>query len=225
MKKLTLFLVYLGILIVSTFYLYRSGTLFLKGIQNFQEKQNIAAGLSFAELLTQYTYSPFVGVAKVYMVYRDPTKLLMLDMYYQTQQKKDVFSVIVGVTPAYYDPYFFASVVFFLLMSMLGVAQRYWAGSLGLSFKGLTGRDTFAFLLCVLYFFWVRGAYTPDTVVYRLAGSVNSWFNSGVGAAAVTAGFSALMTVVNLIVVCITLFTFLGSPSRKKKEATETDPV
>ena len=76
----TLFLVFLAILAYCSLYLYRSGILFKEGIQNFQGKQNVAAGLSFAELITVYPYSPFVGVARLYMVYKDPANLGYMDL-------------------------------------------------------------------------------------------------------------------------------------------------
>ena len=218
MKKLVLFLVFLGVIAVSSLYLFRSGTLFMDGIKNFQGKQNVAAGLSFAELITKYPYSPFVAVARVYMVHKDPTNLTYIDMYFQTKQKKDIFEAIVGRSPAYYDPYYFMSVVFFLVMSMIGVAQRYWAGSLGLSFKGLMTRDSFALFMLVTYFFWVRGAYMIDSPVYRLAGSVSSWLNTVEGATAVTVSFSVIMTVVNIFIILLTLFTFLGSSNKKQSD-------
>jgi len=214
MKKLIVFLVFLGVLAFSALYLFRSGTLFKDGIENFQGKQNVAAGLSFAELITKYPYSPFVAVARVYMVHKDPANLTYIDLYFQTKQEKDIFETIVGRTPAYYDPYFFMSVVYFLVMSMIGVAQRYWAGSLGLSFKGLMTRDSFALIMLVTYFFWVRGAYIADSPVYRLAGSVSQWLNTVEGATVVTVCFSAIMTVVNIFITLLTLFTFLGSPKK-----------
>ncbi len=225
MKKLILFIVFLGILAYSSLYVFRSGMLFLDGISNFQEKQNVAAGLSFAELITKYRYSPFVGVARLYMVHKDPANLTYMDLYYGTKQKKDVFETVIGLSPAYYDPYFFASIIFFLLMSMLAIAQRYWAGALGLSFKGLMRRDTFAALLCVFYFFWVRAAYTPDSALYRLAGSVSAWLNTVAGATVVTASFSLLMTLVNIFVTLLTLFTFLGSSKQKEKVVEEETTV
>ncbi len=218
MKKLTLFLVFLAMLAYCSLYLYRSGILFKEGIQNFQGKQNVAAGLSFAELITVYPYSPFVGVARLYMVYKDPANLGYMDLYYQTKSEKDIFETVLARTPAYYDPYFFASILYFLLISMVAVAQRYWAGSMGLSFTGLTRRDSFALFICVAYYFWVRGAYTPDTIVFRLAGSVSPWLNSVVGATLMTAGFSILMTAVNLLVSLMIPFTFLGNGKKKDRQ-------
>lgn len=218
MKKLILFIIFVAMLASTALYVVRSGNLFKQGIENFEGKQNMAASFAFAELITRYPNSPFVAVARAAMIHRDSANHLYMDLFFETRAKRDMFQSIVGRSPAYYDPYFFYAVAYFLILSLLAVAQRYWAGAKGLSFRALTGRDTFALLLCVLYYFWVRGSLTPDSAVFRLAGSVSPWLNTPVGATAVTFGFSVLMTAVNIVVTLLTLFTFLGS-SRKKKKA------
>jgi hypothetical protein len=216
MKRLILFLVYIGVLAYSSVYLLRSSQLFMDGIGKFQDEQRFAGGLAFAELISKYPYSPFVALARLQLVHQDPGNLVFMDLFYESRTKKDVFETLIGRTPAYYDPYFFASIAYFLTLSLLALAQRYWAGSMGLSYKSLTARDSFVLVLAVLYFFWVRDALVVDSVVYRLAGSVSPWLNSPLGATVVTLSFSGMMTVLNVFVSGWTLLTFFGSAPKRK---------
>lgn len=219
MKKLILLIVFVSLLAWVAQFLVRSGNLFQEGIQKIEGKQNVGATLAFAELISRYPASPFVAVARAAMIQRDPANLITMDLFYSTRAKRDVFESIVGRSPAYYDPYFFWAVAYFLVISLLATAQRYWAGSKGLSFRSLTSRDTFALLLCVAYYFWVRGSLSVDTGVYRLAGSVSPWLNTPLGSTVVTLGFSAVITLANMIVTLLAAFTFLGSARKRSASA------
>jgi hypothetical protein len=217
MKRLILFLIYVGLIAYSSVYLLRSSQLFMDGIGKFQNEQRLAGGLAFAELISQYPYSPFVALARLHMVHQDPGNLVFMDLFYESRTKKDVFETLIGRTPAYYDPYFFVSIAYFLTLSLLALAQRYWTGSMGLSYRGMTARDSFVLMMAVLYYFWVRDALQVDSAVYRLAGSVSPWLNSPMGATLVTAAFSGLMTVLNVLVSVWTFVTFFGSAPKKKE--------
>lgn len=216
MKKLLLFIVFALVVAFSTLYLLRSGILFVDGIKNLSGKQNIAAGLAIAELANEYPYSPFMGVARLAAVVKDANYLSYMDMFYQAKPEKDMFQPLMGRSPAHYDPFFFASLGYFLILTFLGLAQRFWAGSMGLGIAALARRDAFAFILGLMYVLWVRGTANAESVVSRFAGGISEWLVSPIGVTGVTVGFSALMILVNLIVTLIALIGFFGKAKGSK---------
>jgi hypothetical protein len=136
--------------------------------------------------------------------------------FFKTRKHGDIFSSIVGKSPAYYDPFFFAGACYFLLISIIGVLHRYWAGSLGLSFRGLIFRDSYILGICVLYYFWIQGSSETGSTVYTIAGHIHPFLNTELGVALVTLAYAVVMLLSILLAVFL---GFIGMIPRKSAAA------
>jgi hypothetical protein len=215
MKKLLVSILFIALVGFGALYTYQSGLLFLKGFNELKSEQNLSAGIAFAELIEEYPYSPFLSVGRVYLVSKDSRALPLLDVFFKTREKGDVFSRLVGKSPAYYDPFFFAGACFFLLISMIGVLKRYWAGSIGVSIKGLIFRDGYMLVLCVLYYLWIHGSINESSLVYQSVGAISGFLNEPLGVSLVTLGFAAVMLVSIILAILLGLIGMIPRKTSK----------
>lgn len=216
MKRFILFVVFAGIVSISAIYIYRSGRLFSESVNKLSEKQDIAAGFVFAELATKYPCSPFWGLARFAVVMKDPQYLTYMDLFFKARTEKNLCDLIVDRSPAYYDPFFFAALGYFLILTYLGGFQRFWAGSMGVGILTIVNRSLFVAGFAFLYILWVRESMNPESVVTHYAEKVHPVLIQASGITAVTVGLSAIMLSINLIVTIVTFLGFWGRRSITK---------
>jgi hypothetical protein len=210
LKRLLILPVYILLVAATSLYLYRSGELFATGVKHLQEKQNIAAIFPFADLVAKYPESPYTAVARVFLVIKDPVHLTYMDLFFQTRKVKDPFERYVGKSPAFYDSFFFYACGYLLILTTIGVLQRYWAGAIGLSYASLIGRASFAALLIFTYLTWVRDGMEAGTIANKLAISALPALGQPLGYVLIIAAFSAFMLIINGGATVMTFFGFFG---------------
>jgi hypothetical protein len=215
MKKFILFVLFAGIVSYSAVYLYHSGKLFSDELHELSTDQDTEDDFAFKQLVDRYPYSPFLGIARLGAVNRDTAYIAHLDRFYEAREELRILDAVVGRSPAYYDPFFFAALGYFLLLTFLGGLQRFWADSMGLGMMAILSRILFVTGLAYLYIAWVRQSMDPESVITHLMGRIHPVLNEPLGIMGVTVGLSAIVLSINLILTLVTFLGFLGKRSTR----------
>ncbi|MCG8527178.1 MAG: hypothetical protein MI748_12410 [Opitutales bacterium] len=210
MKKLLLFMLFIATVGYSGFYVFNSYGVFRRGVDLMSESKKLESGLAFVELVENYPYSPFLAASRLLVVAKDANYLNFLDLYYRAKGEKDHFESLMQRTPAYYDPYFFALIGYYLVITFIGVLQRFWVRSYGLKIKSIISRILFLVSMVFGYVVWVRDIWNPYSGLSQTVSPYLGTLNNPFGVTLFTVVCSALMTLVSFIATIIVVFGFFG---------------
>ena len=210
MKKVLLFILLALVVGDVALYLVHSGRLFTEEMRQFSNAHERADAFPFIESVNEYPSSPYLALGRFVGAMTDPRYHEIAEDFYKNRNRWNLFDGLVGASPAYYEPFFFTALGYFLLLTAFGWLQRFWTNASGLSVMTTLARILFVTALAFLYTNWVRNSIDPDSMLHRLAGRTSPFLNQPEGIAAVTALFSAFVLLACLIGTIVAFAGFLG---------------
>lgn len=210
MKKVLLFILLVLVVGYVAMYLVHSGRLFTKEMHGFSDAREGVNEFPFIESANEYPSSPYLVLGRFIGAMNGSQYYAAADDFYRNRGRWNLFDGLVGVSPAYYDPFFFVALGYFLLLTLFGWLQRFWTNATGLGVLTILARVLFVTVLAFLYTNWVRSSIDPDSTLHYLAGRISQFLIQPQGIATVTALFSAFVLLACLIGTIVAFAGFLG---------------